>query len=46
MYRQEYELRRNLHCWEAAIRFRDRDTGWDIGFELSLVAFPGTGVKF
>jgi lipopolysaccharide assembly outer membrane protein LptD (OstA) len=46
LYRQVYEVRRNLHCWEAAFTFRDRDEGWDVGFELSLVAFPGTKLEF
>ncbi|HOT52190.1 MAG TPA: hypothetical protein PLI07_14500, partial [Candidatus Hydrogenedentes bacterium] len=46
MTQQKYELRRNLHCWEAALVFRDRETGWDIGMEFNIVAFPGTRVKF
>ena len=46
LYRQTYELRRNLHCWEAAIRFRDRTQGWDVGFEMSLVGIPGARVAF
>jgi len=46
LYRQVYELRRNLDGLEAAVQFRDRTEGWDVGFELSLVAFPGTKVKF
>lgn len=44
--RQKYELRRNLHCWEGAIQFQERETGWDIGFEISLTAFPATRVRF
>ena len=46
LYRQTYELRRNLHCWDAALQFRERESGWDIGFEMSLTAFPGTKIKF
>ncbi len=44
--RQMYEIRRNLHCWEAALQFRDRPSGWDIGLQLSLTAFPGNRVGF
>ena len=44
--RQEYEIRRNLHCWEAALNFREREEGWDLSFQLNLVAFPGAKVKF
>jgi len=43
---QKYELRRNLHCWEAALTFRDRPSGWDVGFQFNIVAFPGTKVEF
>lgn len=46
LYRQTYEVRRNLHCWDAALQFRERESGWDIGFEMSLTAFPGTKIKF
>ena len=46
LMRQVYEIRRNLHCWEAAVQFRERTEGWDIGFEMSLVGFPSTKVKF
>lgn len=44
--RQEYEISRDLHCWEATVQFRDRESGWDVGVEFSIKAFPGTGVKF
>lgn len=44
--RQEYEISRDLHCWEASIQVRERESGWDFGVELSIKAFPGTGVKF
>jgi len=44
--RQTYEIRRNLHCWEAAIQFRDRQEGWDIGISFNVVAFPGTRLKY
>lgn len=46
LYHQEYELRRNLHCWDATLQIRDRESGWDFGFEMSLTAFPTTKVKF
>ncbi len=46
LVRQEYELRRRLHCWEMAVRATDRESGWDIGVEFNIVAFPGTKVKF
>ncbi|MDX9972386.1 MAG: hypothetical protein RBU21_05270 [FCB group bacterium] len=44
--RQEYEISRDLHCWEATFQIRDREKGWDFGVEFSIKAFPGTGVKF
>ncbi len=44
--RQTYEIRRRFHCWESAIQLRDRPTGFDVNVELSLVAFPGSTVKF
>lgn len=44
--RQTYEIRRNLHCWEAALQFRDRQEGWDVGISFNVVAFPGTRLKF
>jgi len=43
---QKYEIRRSLHCWEAALLFRDRQTGWDVSLEFNISAFPGTRVKF
>ncbi len=43
---QTYELRRVFHCLEAGLRFRDRESGFDIDFEISIAAFPGTGLKF
>jgi lipopolysaccharide assembly outer membrane protein LptD (OstA) len=46
LVRQKYELRRTLHCWEAALMFRERQSGWDIGVEFSIAAFPTTKVKF
>ncbi|MBI4559095.1 MAG: LPS assembly protein LptD [Candidatus Hydrogenedentes bacterium] len=46
LYLQKYELRRDLHCWEAAIQFRDREEGWDFSLEFNIKAFPGTKVKF
>lgn len=44
--RQEYELSRDLHCWEATVQMRERESGWDFGLELSIKALPGTAVKF
>jgi lipopolysaccharide assembly outer membrane protein LptD (OstA)/DNA-binding beta-propeller fold protein YncE len=44
--RQEFEISRDLHCWEATLQIRDRESGWDFGVEFSIKAFPGTGVKF
>ena len=46
MRSQIYELRRRFDCWESAIRFRDREAGFDINVEVSLVAFPGSPIKF
>ncbi len=43
---QSYELRRNWHCIETAIRFRDRESGTDIDFAINLTAFPGSKIKF
>ena len=43
---QKYEIRRNLHCWEAALTFRERQSGWDVGLQFNLVAFPGSPIKF
>lgn len=43
---QIYELRRSLHCWETALRFRDRETGFDIDIAFYIKAFPGTRLKF
>ena len=42
---QKYELRRNLECWSAAVTFRDRQQGWDVGFEVSITGIPGGKVK-
>jgi hypothetical protein len=44
--RQTYELRRALHCWEMALKFRDRESGWDVGVEFNIRAFPGSRVRF
>ncbi len=44
--RQEYEIRRALECVEAAVQARHRESGWDLGLELSITAFPGTKLKF
>lgn len=44
--RQTYEIRRRLHRWEAAFKFRERESGFDVGIEFSLIDFPGARVKF
>ena len=46
LVRQTYELRRRLHHWDMGLRFRTRDSGFDIGIELSLIEFPGVRMKF
>lgn len=46
MRSQTYELRRRFQCWESALRFRDRESGFDVDVEFSLVAFPGSIIKF
>lgn len=46
MRSQTYELRRRFECWESALRFRDRESGFDVDIEFSLVAFPGSVIKF
>jgi len=46
MRSQTYELRRRFECWESALRFRDRESGFDVDVEFSLVAFPGSAIKF
>lgn len=43
---QTYELRRSLHCWEMAIRVRDRESGTDIDVTFNIKAFPGSKLKF
>ena len=43
---QTYEVRRSLHCWETAIRFRDRESGFDIDLTFYIKAFPGSRLKF
>lgn len=44
--RQTYEVRRNLHCWEGALQFRERESGWDVSVVMNIAAFPGTKVSF
>ncbi|MBI5095063.1 MAG: hypothetical protein HZB26_21840, partial [Candidatus Hydrogenedentes bacterium] len=43
---QVYELRRDLHCWEASVQMRERESGWDVNIGLNIKAFPGSRVKF
>jgi len=42
---QTYEIRRVLHCWEAGIRLRKRESGLDINFTVNIKAFPGTKIR-
>jgi lipopolysaccharide export system protein LptA len=42
---QSYEVRRIWDCWETAIRFQDRERGFDVNFEIALTALPGTKLK-
>src|SRR5690606_23491508 len=44
--RQTYAIRRALHCWEMALQFRDRESGWDVGVDFNIRAFPRTKVSF
>lgn len=45
--RQSYELRRIFaDCIDTALEFRERESGWDVSLQVSLSAFPGTGIKF
>ena len=46
MRSQTYEVRRRFQCWETALRVRDRESGLDVNVEFSLVAFPGSTIKF
>jgi len=43
---QTYELRRTLHCWETALRLRERPSGTDISVEFNIRAFPGSRLRF
>ncbi len=43
---QTYELRRSWHCWESSIRFRDRESGFDVDLAFYVQAFPATKLKF
>ncbi len=46
MRSQTYEIRRSFKCWETALRFRDRQSGFDVNMEISLTAFPDTAIEF
>lgn len=46
LYRQKYELRRSFQCLEGALQFQERESGWDVGLEIGIAAFPGTKVRF
>ena len=43
---QTYEIRRSFKCWETALRFRDRQSGFDVNMEISLTAFPDASIGF
>ena len=43
---QTYEIRRRLHCMEAALQFRDRESGFDVNFDLGLAAFSKPPINF
>lgn len=42
--RQSYAIRRKLHKWELGLRLRERETGFDIGFEINLTDFREIGL--
>ena len=42
---QTYEIRRALHCWEATLSLRERESGFDVRFEFNIRAFPGSKLK-
>ncbi|MGI6138408.1 MAG: LPS-assembly protein LptD [Candidatus Hydrogenedentales bacterium] len=46
MRNQTYEIRHAFDCLETALRFRDRESGFDVNVEVSLVAFPGNTIRF
>jgi lipopolysaccharide export system protein LptA len=46
MLRQTYEIRRVFHCFEAGLRIRERQSGWDVGLKFGLAAFSGPPLKF
>ncbi|NIA14570.1 MAG: hypothetical protein GWP08_10865 [Nitrospiraceae bacterium] len=43
---QKYEIRRKLGSFDGALQFRERSQGWDVSVELSIIAFPGSKLKF
>lgn len=46
MRSQTYTLSRIFHCIETSVRFRDRESGFDIDFAINIAGFPGSRVKF
>lgn len=44
--RQTYAVRRRLHKWELGLRFRKRESGFDVGFEINLTDFREIGLGF
>ncbi len=45
LYRQTYEVHRNLHCWDMISFVRKRSAGWDFGVEFTIKGLPGTHLK-
>ena len=46
MLRQTYEIRRIFHCFEAGLRLRERQSGFDVSVRFGLAAFSGPPLKF
>lgn len=40
---QEYELRSRFHRWETSVRYRQRETGFDVQLNIALLYAPGGG---
>ncbi len=43
---QSYEVIRDLHCWEAGFRFRERNESTDFRLVLTLKSIPGLRFRF
>ncbi len=46
LLRQTYEIRRIFHCFEAGLRFRERQSGYDVSVRFGLAAFSGPPLHF